>query len=83
MATETICDRCGRKDAFRVCLYMSTSSGVASGTMRVTDPRQVARAMLSMAVDVARWYHPGRRETPASIGALYADLATRMVGAEE
>jgi AcrR family transcriptional regulator len=58
-------------------------AGVASGTMRVADPRQVARAMLSMAVDVARWYHPGRRETPASIGALYADLATRMVGVGE
>jgi AcrR family transcriptional regulator len=56
-------------------------AGVATGTMRVDDPRQVA--MMSMAVDVARWYHPGRRETPAAIGALYADLATRMVGIGE
>jgi len=55
-------------------------AGVAGGTMRVDDPQQVARAVLSMSVDVARWYHPGRPETPASIGALYAELAARMVG---
>jgi AcrR family transcriptional regulator len=56
-------------------------AGVRSGTMQVEDTRAVARALLSLSVDVARWYVPGGHETPAAIGALYADLATRMVGA--
>jgi len=54
--------------------------GVRTGQMRVDDSRAVARAMLSLSVDVARWYIPGGRETPQNIGELYADLASRMVG---
>jgi AcrR family transcriptional regulator len=56
-------------------------AGVAAGQMEVDDPRAVARALLSLSVDVARWYDPKGKETPEGIGALYADLATRMVGA--
>jgi AcrR family transcriptional regulator len=57
-------------------------AGVAAGTMEVADPRAVTRALLSLSVDVARWYDPKGKETPEGIGALYADLATRMVGAK-
>ncbi len=56
-------------------------AGVAAGLMTVDDPRAVARALLSLSVDVARWYDPKGKETPEGIGALYAELATRMVGA--
>ena len=55
--------------------------GVRAGHMEVGDPRAVARALLSLSVDVARWYDPRGNETPAQIGSLYADLATRMVSA--
>jgi len=55
--------------------------GVAAGEMEVGDPRAVARALLSLSVDVARWYDPRGNETPDGIGTLYADLATRMVRA--
>lgn len=54
--------------------------GVAAGVMDVAEPRRVARAVLSLSVDVARWYHPGR-DTPDALGQLYGDLALRMVGA--
>jgi hypothetical protein len=49
--------------------------------MQVDQPRRVARAILSMGIDVARWYDPGGRDSPAALGALYADLAARMVSA--
>jgi AcrR family transcriptional regulator len=55
--------------------------GVAEGTMAVAQPRRVARAILSMGVDVARWYDPAGRDSPTDLGALYADLAQRMVAA--
>lgn len=53
--------------------------GVKAGQMEVEDTRAVARALLSLSVDVARWYDPKSKETPQGIGELYADLATRMV----
>ena len=54
-------------------------AGVAAGQMEVSDTRAVARALLSLSVDVSRWYDPKSNETPEGIGLLYADLATRMV----
>jgi AcrR family transcriptional regulator len=57
------------------------TAGVEAGMMDVEDARAVARALLSLSVDVARWYDPEGKETPEGIGELYADLATRMVGA--
>lgn len=44
------------------------------------DPAVTARAVLSMAIDVARWYHPAASETPEQIGRTYAALALRLVG---
>ena len=54
--------------------------GVAEQAMTVAQPRRVARAILSMGIDVARWYDPAGQDSPADLGALYADLAVRMVG---
>lgn len=55
--------------------------GVAAGTLTTPHPRQATRAILSLAIDVARWYDPAGTETPARVGRVYADLALRMVGA--
>lgn len=57
--------------------------GVASGDLVVPAPRQATRAMLSLAVDVARWYDPSGRESPQRLGRVYADLALRMLGAAD
>lgn len=58
--------------------------GVASGEFDVADPRTTTLAVLSLVVDVARWYHPGiKRTTPEQIGRTYATLALRLVGARE
>lgn len=58
-------------------------AGVAAGTMDAAEPRRVARAVLSLTVDVARWYDPAGHDGPAALGELYAGLALRMVGAAE
>lgn len=55
--------------------------GAEAGDFVVTDSRGTALAVLSLCIDVARWYNPGGRRTPDEIGALYADLVLRMVGA--
>jgi AcrR family transcriptional regulator len=58
-------------------------AGVAAGEMEVDDTRAVARALLSLSVDVARWYDPKGKETPEGIGTFYAELATRMVSVHQ
>ncbi|GAA4537361.1 TetR/AcrR family transcriptional regulator [Pseudonocardia xishanensis] len=55
--------------------------GVAAGALTVPDVRGAAAAVLSLGIDVARWYTPGGRWTPEALADLYADLAARMLGA--
>jgi hypothetical protein len=57
--------------------------GVESDVLTAPDVPGTGRAVLSLCVDVARWYHDHRDETPQEIGDLNAQLALRMVGVEE
>lgn len=55
--------------------------GVASGEFDVPQVPETALALLSLCVDVARWYEPGIRRTPAEIGRTNARLGLRLVAA--
>lgn len=54
--------------------------GIEVGAFIVTDPFMPALAITSMGIDVARWYQSGGM-TPQAIGASYAEIALRIVGA--
>ncbi|MGW5325879.1 TetR/AcrR family transcriptional regulator [Streptomyces sp. NPDC004014] len=56
--------------------------GVASGEFRVPDVQGTTLAVLSLCIDVARWFNVAGPRTPEEVGALYAGLVLRMVGAE-
>lgn len=43
------------------------------------DSSGVARAILSLGVDLVRWYRLDGPESPEQLGSFYADLALRMV----
>jgi AcrR family transcriptional regulator len=53
-------------------------AGVESGELDVDDVPATALALLSMAIDVSRWYVPGGRRTPEAIERTYGDLAVRL-----
>lgn len=53
--------------------------GVRTGEFTVADVSATSLALLSMAIDVARWYSPEVRRTPEAIEAAYGDLAVRLV----
>ena len=55
------------------------TQGVAAEEFTVTDVRDTALALLSMAVDVARWYDPEIKRTPEAIGLTYGELGLRLV----
>jgi len=56
-------------------------AGVASGDFDVPDLAMTTLALQSLTIDVARWYKPGIRRTPETIGAAYGALALRLVRA--
>ena len=55
-------------------------SGKASGDFVLDDIPDTALALLSIVVDVARWYTPALHRTPAQIGETNAALGLRLVG---
>jgi AcrR family transcriptional regulator len=54
--------------------------GVKSGDFDVPDAASAALAILSLCLDVARWYRPGYRLTPQQLGDSNAAAALRIVG---
>ncbi|MDN5385507.1 TetR/AcrR family transcriptional regulator [Streptomyces sp. LB8] len=57
--------------------------GAASGEFDVLDVQGTTLAVLSLCIDVARWFNVDGPRTPEEIGELYADLVLRMVGAKK
>lgn len=55
--------------------------GVASGTFDVPNIELTTVAILSLGIDVARWYTLRRIADPGTVGPQYAELALRMVSA--
>ncbi|WP_028660702.1 TetR/AcrR family transcriptional regulator [Nocardioides insulae] len=56
-------------------------SGVAAGEFDVPDAGLATTALLSLGVDIARWYRTDGSWTPEDVGDAYAALALRIVGA--
>lgn len=56
-------------------------AGVATGEFDVADVGMATTAVLSLGIDIARWYRDDGRWTPDDIGVHMAALALRLVGA--
>jgi AcrR family transcriptional regulator len=59
------------------------SEGVRDGEFDVPDLRGTTLAVVSLCVDVARWFNATGPRTPDEVGELYADLVLRMVTAQK
>ncbi|WP_327307526.1 TetR/AcrR family transcriptional regulator [Streptomyces sp. NBC_01298] len=57
------------------------ADGVETGEFFVPDVPGTTLAVLSLCIDVARWFSADGSRTPDEVGALYAGLVLRMVGA--
>jgi len=58
------------------------TDGVRSGDFDVADPGAATIAVLSLCLDVARWYTPGYRLTPQQLGDFNAAAALRLTGGQ-
>ncbi len=56
--------------------------GVEAGVLHTPDPHMTTLAVLSLGIDVARWYREEGVWSPSDVAAHYRDLVLRMVGAQ-
>jgi AcrR family transcriptional regulator len=66
--------------AITAALQGVVDRGVAAGVFDTSDPRMTTTVLLSLGVDIARWYHETHPLTAEQIGDFYADIALRIVG---
>lgn len=59
----------------------AVTRGVSDGSFAVAEVGRVVRAMLSLSIDLVRWYRLEDGDSPEELGRLYAELAVRMVRA--
>lgn len=64
---------------FEPLLRAELVRGGKTGEFTISDLDGTTLAILSLCIDVARWYEPGGGRKPAAIGELYADLVLRML----
>ncbi len=57
------------------------AEGVDAGVFEVPDVKTAARAVLSLGIDVARWYSERVQKSPEALGREYAELVLRMLRA--
>lgn len=60
-------------------MQLALEAGVGAGDLEVADIKGTALALLSLSIDLVRWYTPGGPITPDDLAALHSDLAGRMV----
>ncbi|MFF8955354.1 TetR family transcriptional regulator [Streptomyces sp. NPDC014894] len=56
-------------------------AGVDEGVFRTEDADDATLVLLSLGIDVSRWYTPGGARTPVGIGRRYAGFALALLGA--
>ena len=57
------------------------TDGVDQGVLAVDDIPGTAFALLSLGIDVVRWFEPGGSQTGEDLADLHARLAVRMTAA--
>jgi AcrR family transcriptional regulator len=66
---------------FSARLEDEITAGVATGAFGPVDVEGVALAILSLCIDIARWYGPHSHRAPAALGDLYAEIVARALRA--
>ena len=68
------------RDRFEELMREELAAGVAAGAFDVEDLDGTTLAVLSLCIDLARWYHPSpEHNSPAAVGELYAGLVIGML----
>jgi AcrR family transcriptional regulator len=66
---------------FSALLRAAVTRGARAGVFEVPEVDRAVRAVLSLGIDLVRWYRLDGDDSPEALGAFYAGLALRMIGA--
>lgn len=69
-----------KRDEVQRFFELPINEGIEAGIFEVKRPHETARALASMCVAVASWYHPGGELSPDDVVAIYRDLGLQLVG---
>jgi hypothetical protein len=67
---------------FSAVLRSAVERGEREGVFDVPDVNRAVRAIMSLGIDLVRWYRLDGADPPEALGEFYADLALRMLGAD-
>ena len=68
------------RDRFEELMREELAGGVAAGAFDVEELEGTTLAVLSLCIDLARWYHPSpEHNSPEAVGELYAGLVIGML----
>ena len=81
LSPEHLSEIVGIRHAIQAEMRRVVGAGVASGAFRTSNPRMAAFTLLSLGVDVARWYRDEGEWSPEEIADYYCEVALRIVGA--
>jgi AcrR family transcriptional regulator len=81
LASEHYDDIRNVRSRFGHMLKQELRRGMQSGTFTIPYLDTTALAILSLGIDVARWYRPGVDPAPEDLGKRYGDLVLAMLGA--
>lgn len=69
-----------KRDEVQRYFEIVVEGGIEAGIFDVERPHETARALASMCVAVASWYHRGGELSPDDVVAIYRDLGLQLVG---
>jgi AcrR family transcriptional regulator len=70
-----------QRQASTAVFHRAVQTGIEAGVFDIADVTRVVRALVSLGVDLVRWYRLDGLDSPEELANAYADLALRMVGA--
>lgn len=80
LAPEHLQEVAGYRREIEKTMRDALDDGVACGVFQIQDVPGTALAMLSLGIDLVRWFQPDGSRSSEDVAELYAQLALRMVG---
>jgi len=82
LSPEHLREIAGIRRAIEEEMRRVVESGVARNAFHTSNPRMTALALLSLGIDVARWYRDEGEWSPEEIADFYCEVALRLVGSD-
>lgn len=82
LSAEHLAEIRGIRHAIEQEMRQLVMRGVAQGQFTTADPRVTAAALLSLGIDLGRWYRDAVPWSPEEIADQYAEIALRVVCAQ-